>query len=596
MVTASLSMRQRVAETESWAEAGGILILSYDLFRRWMQLDEKQSTQNSLDHKTLEKLQGHLLNVPSIVVADEAHKMKNTASKLALAAAEFKSKSRIALTGSPLANNLRDYFAMVNWIASGYLGNEVAFRANYIEPIEEGLYVESTHYERRRSLKKLQVLKEILDPKINRADISVLKGSLPPKVEFVITVPLTELQKTAYNNYVRLLLTEKSADVHMATLWAWLGTLGLCCNHPSCFYEKLLNQTKKARQLSEVADEEKQSLIEKSLNDESNELDDDKLLEDTPISSPGLNEVMYNSQEQAFLNVSDLEDPKHSYRSEIFLRIVEESVKAGDKVLCFSHSIPTLNYLEVLLKQCGKQYCRLDGSTPVSSRQKATKEFNRHASLEVYLISTRAGGLGLNIFGANRVIIFDFGFNPTWEEQAVARAYRLGQTKPVFVYRFLAGGTFEEIIHNKSVFKSQLAMRVVDKKNVVRWASKSLGDYLFPVKEVKAEDISGFMGKDVHVLDKIIQDDRGSIIRKIALTETFSMEDHDRLTEEERKDVEQELDLERLKRSDPVAYDQRLRAMQLSATTTISTAMPAAMPIRMAFPTNQSYHMNQQPH
>ncbi|KAL4980202.1 P-loop containing nucleoside triphosphate hydrolase protein [Aspergillus desertorum] len=86
------------------------------------------------------------------------------------------------------------------------------------------------------------------------------------------------------------------------------------------------------------------------------------------------------------------------------------------------------------------------------------------AKKQVYLISTRAGGLGLNITGANRVIIFDFSFSPIWEEQAVGRAYRLGQQKPVFVYRFSAGGTFEEIIHEKATYKTQLGIHVVDKR------------------------------------------------------------------------------------------------------------------------------------
>jgi len=85
----------------------------------------------------------------------------------------------------------------------------------------------------------------------------------------------------------------------------------------------------------------------------------------------------------------------------------------------------------------------------------------------------KAGGLGLNLQGANRVIIYDFSFNPSWDEQAVGRAYRLGQKRPVFVYRFRTGGTFE-VIYNKAVFKTQLFLRLMDKKNPMSHASKSV--------------------------------------------------------------------------------------------------------------------------
>lgn len=106
------------------------------------------------------------------------------------------------------------------------------------------------------------------------------------------------------------------------------------------------------------------------------------------------------------------------------------------------------------------------------------------------LISTKAGGQGLNIQSANRVVIFDFGFNPAWEEQAIGRAYRFGQQKPVFVYRFVTGGTYEANIYNTQMFKISLANRVVDKKNSTRNAVKNTKKYLYPPKQVNHEDLT----------------------------------------------------------------------------------------------------------
>lgn len=536
----------RVATVESWDADGGILILSYYLFRNWVEPKGRQGQKNIPDAQVSSQLRDQLLKGPRIIIADEAHQMKNKDTALAQAASMLESKSRIALTGSPLANNLIDYYAMVNWISPKYLDEITVFRAKYLEPIEAGLFSDSTYQEQRRSLKKLQILKEILNPKINRADISVLEGSLPMKVEFVITVPLTEVQNKAYNLYATSLLEGRTGDssVQTTTLLSWLAILGLCCNHPSCFYDKLVKRAE-----------------DQAPKNTSEDLADPDLFSvEVPLSSLGFNEAVWAPPRELLSSIPDLEDAKYSYRAAIFNRIVEESVRVGDKILCFSHSIPTLDYLEKLLRSSRVQYKRLDGSTAVRTRQAAIKDFNNRDDIKVYLISTRAGGLGLNITGANRVIIFDFNFNPTWEEQAVGRAYRLGQKKPVYIYRFLSAGTFEEVIHNKSIFKTQLAMRVVDKKNVQRSASKSLKEYLRPVKDVKQEDISEFIGRDRDVLDKILSENDPSSpdILKIALTETFRRENDEMLTEDEKKEMEQELELELLRMSNPAAYEKRL--------------------------------------
>ncbi|KAE8150404.1 P-loop containing nucleoside triphosphate hydrolase protein [Aspergillus avenaceus] len=575
-ITSSHSpFKERLREVLDWDEEGGVLIMSYDIFRNWIHNKETKTRRplDDADHATLKKC---LLDGPNIIVADEAHKMKNPSTGISKAAMQFRSKSRIALTGSPLANNLVDYFTMVNWIAEDYLGEYVEFKAKFLEPIEEGLYVDSTYTERRRSLVKLQVLKEILDPKINRADITVLAGSLPTKIEFVITVPLTEVQQKAYNSYVDITGKSRGA-VGNAQLWSWLAILGLCCNHPVCFKDKLLSRASDAQKPDK----------------KSGELD--MLPGDEPITQAGLPEweELVSQQEKIFAAVTDVQALELSHRAWMLNQIVDKSIKAGDKVLIFSHSIPTLDYIEDILKVSNRKYSRLDGHTPVVTRQAATKRFNQSSDRQVYLISTRAGGLGLNIPGANRVIIYDFTFSPVWEEQAVGRAYRLGQQKPVYVYRFIAGGTFEEVMYNKAIFKTQLAFRVVDKKNPIRTAQKSLGEYLFPAKPVPQEEVAEFMGRDPEVLDKILKRDSGAerIIRKIALTETFQKEDNDKLTDEERLGVQQQLSDERLKRTDPEAYNRLMQERQRQVMS-LSQAQSLVAPANVL----QHSQLHSQPH
>jgi superfamily II DNA/RNA helicase len=245
-----------------------------------------------------------------------------------------------------------------------------------------------------------------------------------------------------------------------------------------------------------------------------------------------------------------------SYKVKILCQILDASKAAGDKVLVFSQSIPTLNFLEDLCARQRRRYARLDGKTTMSKRQDMTKAFNK-GKTEIYLISTAAGGLGLNLPSANRVIIFDFKFNPIMEEQAVGRAYRIGQLKPTFVYRFVAGGTFEDSVHNKTVFKMQLASRVVDKKNPVAWATKKLGDFLFEPKDVPQKDLSEFVGMDPLVLDKILESQgHNQTIRSIVQSDTFERDDDDKLTAEELKEVKQLLSDEQLKRFNPQKWHQ----------------------------------------
>ena len=141
----------------------------------------------------------------------------------------------------------------------------------------------------------------------------------------------------------------------------------------------------------------------------------------------------------------------------------------GEKCLVFSQSVATLNCLESFISS-HNQACvredrlstfRLDGSTPQSERQLLVNRFNHPGStVNAFLISTGAGGVGLNLTAATRVIIADSSWNPAADAQAAMRAYRIGQTKPVFVYRLIAAGTMEQFVYDRQVAKTQLSKQV----------------------------------------------------------------------------------------------------------------------------------------
>ncbi|KAJ5689123.1 hypothetical protein N7462_003515 [Penicillium macrosclerotiorum] len=532
-----LEMNGRIDTIKAWNEEGGILIMSYEMLRILI-LNKSTKIGTCLDPLEHTMIQDCLLSGPNIIVADEAHKLKGERSAISQVASRFKSTSRIALTGSPLANHLSEYFQMVEWVARGYLEDLTTFKRKFVEPIQAGSYIDSTMMQQRESLKSLQLLNGILQPKVLRADTSVIASDLPSKTEFVLVVPLTGLQKEAYNLFVESTLSG-SADIS-TKLWSWLAILQLCCNHPYPFREKLFDRLKIPE------DSDGQSVLPQSIQD------------------AGLPRDLFSKMEELFNQFPNLKMASLSNRILLLDEILDRSIRSGDKVLIFTQSLPTMDYLDFFLRKGTRKYRRIDGSMLGPNRQIATKNFNTNSDEEILLISTRAGGVGLNMFGANRVIIFDFLFNPMWEEQAIGRAYRLGQKKPVYVYRFIAGGTFEELIFNQAKFKRELAVRVVDKKTVVRQSTRNTHTkYLFPVKDVEKDQDCDVLGKDPKVLDRILARDGNEIVLRATLSHIQDNE-NDRLTEEESRLVEDELKCERLKRSNRRAYDAEMTRRHLA--------------------------------
>ena len=399
-------LQKRLTRVSAWHHFGGVLILGYEMLISLDPLPGKADQQKP----TSTAIQ--LREGPNIVVLDEAHVTRNKDSVRSKVCARFSTKYRIALSGTPLANNLEEYYAMINWVAPGYLGTLTEFKAHYKEPIEDGLYEESTFEERRKSLRKLNELNAIIGPKVLRADITVLEGEVPPKTEFVLKLPLTPLQEEAYKLYVQYVKGEHKSDANNTTVWAWLSVLCLLCNHPKLFIEKLNNPPKRALKAQVKVDGEPDSTTEHSNQGTSSD-----------------NDPLIKAQNELFeKHPAEVEKMVSSNKIKILMQILQHSKGAGEQLLVFSHSIPTLDYLEKLFHRFSISFARLDGTTKTSHRQSLTKEFS-NGKFTAFLISTRAGGLGLNLVTATRVVLFDFCFNPTWEEQAIGRAYRLGQVR-----------------------------------------------------------------------------------------------------------------------------------------------------------------------
>ncbi|KAF4783429.1 SNF2 super family protein [Colletotrichum scovillei] len=513
---------ERAPMIREWDKTGGVMIIGYDMFKR-LAVPSGDEMLTPLEAKSIAQI---LTESPNLVVADEAHKMKNPESMIAIAAAKFKTQRRIALTGSPLANNVIEFYCMINWVAPNYLGPLAEFKDYYAEPIQSGLYEDSTGSQYRKAKKQLAVLEATVAPKTNRATIkSCLKNDLPPKMEFVLTVPMTPLQGKLYDAFLDALNNDANV-AGVKTLGANIN-FSLIVNHPRCWQKRLL--------------EERAALLKK---------EPASLTLSSTIISEGL-KILQREQ--------DVPSPALSWKVQLLVGILDQCIWMNEKVLVFSQSIPTLDYLDNLFRQQKRKFSRLDGSTPIHKRQQQVKNFNSGEN-QVYLISTTAGGVGLNIHGASRVVIFDYKYNPIHEQQAVGRAYRIGQRKPVYVYKFISGGTYEQALHNRNVFKTQLASRVVDSENPKRWSKKD-NEYAKTRWEPDQDDLSPFAGKDV-VLDSLLTHPGMSQgIRSIIMTDTFEEEDTSEiLTPEDLKDVKNQVYMNSIRNTDPEKY----REMELA--------------------------------
>lgn len=363
-----------------------------------------------------------------------------------------------------------------------------------------------------------------------------ISKDLKQKTEFVLNIALTPLQYETYKTFVQSLTEQLDSSVATARLFDWLSVLGLLCDHPSLFKDKIEKRHEKraAKAHQEHVDDEDGS---------------------PDISSMELPDTLFQKEKALFDTVQNINSLIHGNKMRLIKQILLQSQKVGDKVLIFSHLLPTLDYLQALIEDFDSpmSVARIDGSTKMDKRQQISKDMNAD-KYDVCLVSTRAGGLGLNIPGANRVVLVDFSWNPQHEIQAIGRAYRLGQQKEVFVYHLVTAGTFEVKLHQITIFKQQLAARVVDKKTPNRAAVKVKDMLLEPEETVQQEDLDHARGLD-KVLDSILsREAMRKHITSITTTDTLHKEADEALTAEEEAEVQQMIQDDKVRKADPALW------------------------------------------
>lgn len=183
-------------QIEKWHNEQGVCILGYDMFR--LLAEDILYEEDPLSDEKI-KIKEILIHPgPDLVICDEGHLLKNDKTSTNDVLSNIRTLRKIVLTGTPLQNNLDEYFCMVNVIKPHLLGNRLEFTNRFANPITNGQYVNSTHQDIKIMKRRSHVLHKLLDGVIHRADISVLKPFLEPKHEFVIYIRLTQIQVKLY--------------------------------------------------------------------------------------------------------------------------------------------------------------------------------------------------------------------------------------------------------------------------------------------------------------------------------------------------------------------------------------------------------------
>ncbi|MGK7890644.1 MAG: SNF2-related protein [Leptolyngbyaceae cyanobacterium] len=341
------------------------------------------------------------------VVLDEAQNIKNAEAKQSKAVRELDSEFRIALTGTPVENRLAELWSIIDFLNPGYLGPRNFFQKRFAVPIER--YGDTTSLQQLRSLVQPFILRRL------KTDRTIIQD-LPDKQEMTIFCGLSEDQAQLYQTFVDQSMQEIDDAEGIARhgkILALLTRLKQVCNHPLLTDTTAKGKVKKATT---------------------------NVLEQEPDRFKSVSGKLQRLEE-----------------------MLEELLAEGDRALIFTQFAEWGKLMQsYLAQQLGREVLFLYGSTTKAKREEMVDRFqNDPKGPRLFILSLKAGGVGLNLTRANHVFHYDRWWNPAVENQATDRAFRIGQTRNVQVHKFVCTGTLEERIHDIIESKKAMAEQVV---------------------------------------------------------------------------------------------------------------------------------------
>jgi DNA excision repair protein ERCC-6-like 2 len=385
------------------------------------------------------------------VVADECHVLKERSSETTRAMNEVNSLCRIGLTGTAIQNKYEELWTLLNWTNPGHFATLPEWNQGISLPLTRGQSHDATLAElsiARKTAKKLVM--NLLPGFFLRRMKTLIAHQLPKKSDKVVFCPLSDIQREAYQNFINSDLVQCLRDISEECECDSGSKRGWCCG-------KTLDDGRSWREVvfPAVITLQKISNHVTLLVPSSSDLPDKQKseLKTLEFCLPDQWSTLYKNRE----SMVNLANPEFCGKWKVLKKLLRFWHENGDKVLVFSHSVKLLRILQYLFTNTSYDISYLDGSLKYEERQDAVDNFNSDPNKFVFLISTKAGGVGLNIASANKVVIFDPHWNPSYDLQAQDRAYRIGQTRDVDVFRLISAGTIDEIVYARQIYKQQQA-------------------------------------------------------------------------------------------------------------------------------------------
>lgn len=339
----------------------------------------------------------------SYAILDEGHKIRNPNTAITIYSKELRTPNRIILSGTPMQNNLIELWSLFDFVFPMRLGTLVNFRNQFDIPIRQGGYANASNLQVQTAFKCAETLKDAISPYLLQRFKVDVAADLPKKSEQVLFCKLTKLQREKYSTFLSSGDVESIMAGKRQVLYG-VDFLRKICNHPDLCDHRGLSV------------------------------------------KPGYN---YGN-------------PEKSGKMKVVGSLLELWKNTGHKALLFAQHRIMLDILEKFVRSiAGIRYRRMDGTTPIQHRQSMVDEFNENPDLHVFLLTTKVGGLGVNLTGADRVLIYDPDWNPSTDLQARERAWRLGQKREVSIYRLMTAGTIEEKIYHRQIFKQFLTNKIL---------------------------------------------------------------------------------------------------------------------------------------
>lgn len=377
-------------------------------------------------------------------VLDEGHKIRNPNTAITIYCKELRTHNRVILSGTPMQNNLTELWSLFDFVFPMRLGTLVNFRNQFEIPIKQGGYANASNLQVETAMKCAETLKDTISPYLLQRFKIDVAADLPKKSERVLFCKLTKLQLESYQWF---LSSEEMKSILNGKRQALYGVdiLRKICNHPDLVEHKTLSK-----------------------------------------------KTGYAYGEG-----------KKSGKMQVVKALLEIWKRNGHKTLLFAQHRIMLDILEDFVRCLeGFNYRRMDGNTSIKDRQDLVDEFNNSPDIHVFLLTTKVGGLGVNLTGADRVIIYDPDWNPSTDVQARERAWRLGQKREVEIYRLMTAGTIEEKIYHRQIFKQFLTNKILrDPKQRQTFQLRDLHDLftLGSTEDGHTETGSIFKGTEVQL-------------------------------------------------------------------------------------------------